>query len=286
MRGSIPEPALARAWPWTVAFHRILREARPAPFAGSHLLFGSDYSGSHAGSRYQVYCFIVADADASPKWRNICRRVREEFLQDHRRMSFKSLNDGKRRRALVPFLEASESLTGHVLAVVSTKELAKLSTGVDTLRLWQTLHGLSGKWNPRAFEALARVAHFCALILAAWSRAGMHVSWITDDDEIVANEQRLDDTLCLSARFADVYVPHNLGEFMMNSVAVGNEEMYFEDFVAFPDLAAGMLAEVVTKWSSRRNWSSRGEFELESSQLTVKSNIIADWFWYPSESLR
>ena len=98
------ELALTTSWPWTSAFRRRLRELRPIPFDGSYLLFGSDYSGDHRASRFRVYGFVVADADASPEWPARSREVRRHFLTDGRRMSFKNLNDGYRRRTLVPFL--------------------------------------------------------------------------------------------------------------------------------------------------------------------------------------
>jgi len=249
-------------------------------------MLGSDYSGDHATSRYRTYCFLVADADSSPEWPARTRRAREAHLTNGRRMSFKGLNDGQRRRALVPFLEAAEYLAGYVVGIVVSKELDRLSTGANTLALWKSLHGLRANWSPRAFEALARVAHFHALLLRVWSRPGMHVSWITDQDEIVANEDRLDDALDLSARITGLYVPHGLGEFAMNTVAVEPKDQSFEDFVAIPDLAAGMLTEVVNQWSSAPMWSEGGTLELAADRLTEKGRIIADWFWHPSGSLR
>jgi hypothetical protein len=201
-------------------------------------------------------------------------------------MSFKRLNDGQRRRALGPFLEAAEYLDGHVVGVVVSKELDRLSTGANTLELWKSLHGLRASWSPRAFEALVRAAHFHALLLRAWFRPGMHVSWITDEDEIVANEDRLDDALDLSARLTGLYVPHGLGEFAMNTVAVDPKDESFEDFVAIPDLAAGMLTEVVNQWSSAPMWSEGGALELAADRLSEKAKIIADWFWHPGGSLR
>lgn len=127
---------------------------RDKPFRGSHLLFGSDYSGDHRGSRFRVYCFVIADADASPEWPIRCRGVRCKFLKDGRRMSFKNLNDIHRRRALVPFLEAAEFLDGHVVGVTVAKELLRLSTGTNTMVLWQKLHGFRAKWDSRAFEQM------------------------------------------------------------------------------------------------------------------------------------
>ena len=78
-------------------------------------------------------------------------------------MSFKNLNDGHRRRALIPFLTAAESLTGHVVAVAVIKDLPRLSTGTNTLSLWKNLHGLEARWDAKSFEQMVRIAHFFSL---------------------------------------------------------------------------------------------------------------------------
>jgi len=275
---------LTYAWPWTAAFVRQLHQLRATPFGGSHLLFGSDYSGDHHASRFRVYGFVIADAHASPEWPAKCRQVRQDCLKDGRRMSFKSLNDGHRRRALVPFLEAAEYLNGHVVAVAVTKDLARLSTTPNTLDFCQRESWLRARWNAKSFEQMARVAHFFSLFLAAWSRPGMDVSWVTDSDEIVANDGRLDDAHQLAARLSGLYVPHPLGEFMMNTVAVDTEDLAFEDFVAIPDLAAGMLAEILLGAQLERSPGS-GQV-LKPKELSHKSDIIADWFWYRDGSLK
>jgi hypothetical protein len=198
-------------------------------------------------------------------------------------MSFKNLNDVHRRRALVPFLQAAEFLDGQVVVVAVTKDLPRLCTATGTLNLWESLHGLQARWDARSFEQMVRVAHFFSLFLAAWSSPGMHVSWITDNDSIVANDGRLEDMHQLAAQLSGLYVPHRLGEFMMNTVAIDSDARSFEDFVAIPDLAAGMVAEAMS--GARTDEPSRKR-RLRTKELSDKSDIIADWFWYRLGSLK
>jgi hypothetical protein len=277
------EESLKAAWPWTTAFLHQLHNLRPEPFRGSHILFGSDYSGSHAGSRFQIYGFVVADADASPDWPNRCRKVRDIFLADGRRMSFKNLNDDHRQRALIPFLEATEFLEGHVVAVAVTKDLNYLSTHYAAINIWKDLFGLSANWNDRAFEQMARITHFFSLFLSAWSSPGANISWITDEDEIVANAGRLEDAHQFAARLSGVYLSHDLGAFMMNTPAIVSTEPVFEDFLAIPDLAAGMIGEILAIAPTRGTRSPGLDGQKE---LTQKSDIIADWFWHKGGSLK
>ena len=86
-----------------------------------------------------------------------------------------------------------------------------------------------------------------AVFLSLWSRPRMNVTWITDEDEIVANDKRLDDIHQIAARLVSRYVPHNMGVFAMNSTTIDGKDRFFEDFVSISDLAAGMLSEVADK---------------------------------------
>lgn len=277
------EALLNGAWPWAGAFLRQLQSQRPKPLLGSHILFGSDYSGSHSGSRFQIYGFVVADADASPDWPRRSRVVRGSYLPDGRRMSFKNLNDALRQRALIPFLEAAECLEGHVVVVAVSKELNYLSTRRGSMDIWRKIFGMTANWNDRAFEQMARVAHFFSLFLCAWSSPGANISWITDEDEIVANADRLEDAHQFAARLSRVQLKHALGEFMMNTPAIAGDEPAFEDYLAVPDLAAGMIGEVLALEHQQSDGSPGAHGQ---KQLTGKSDVIADWFWHNDGSLR
>jgi len=86
---------LENRWPWTPGFLRQLHQIRCAPFFGSHLMLGSDYSGDQGNCPFFVYAFIIADEQASAEWPLRVQRVRQQFLKDDRRMSFKNMNDGQ-----------------------------------------------------------------------------------------------------------------------------------------------------------------------------------------------
>jgi len=250
-------------------------------------MLGSDYSAGRSGCKHDVYAFLIADEEASPEWPALRHAIRQNHLPDGRRLSFKRLADGQRQRALVPFLDAADSLTGHLVVLLVDKRLRGLSTGRNSLRVWQELHGLHGKWDQTAFEKLARVVHIFAILVGMWSRPFADISWITDEDEIVANDARLTDALLLAERFSGLYTSHQLGTFAMNSTAIDDTSRGFEDFVAIPDLVAGALAELVTAWAnSCPSWYVDDNSTLDPSLLSHKTNVISAWFSTRSAMLR
>jgi hypothetical protein len=279
-----PRSYLQTLWPWTKSVEHILRYTQPRPFTGSHLALGSDYSGDHKGSGYRTYCYLIMDTDTSSDWPRLRSQVRRHFLPNGRRMSFKNLGDGHRQRALVPFLQSANTINGHLVALVVTKKLSNLS--------WRGLFdettpkrlGLRGVWKERSFEAMFRSAQMFALMLSIWSRPWVDVTWITDQDEIVANDNRLDDAQQLAARLSAQFVPHHMGVFAMNSTVIDGDDRAFEDFVAVADLAAGMLSEIASSFVSR---PGAPEYSISPTiNLSHKTEIISDWFWWPHANLK
>jgi hypothetical protein len=91
----------------------------------SKLVIASDYSGSHAGSAYDAYSALVLDYDRCDDWVERRYAARQHHLPDMRRMSFKSLGDSQKRRALMPFLEAASSAYGVTLTLLVDKRTSQ-----------------------------------------------------------------------------------------------------------------------------------------------------------------
>lgn len=282
----LSEQSINQAFPWVKPFRSILKEAQPKPFPGTHLMIGSDYSGDHSRSNYRVYAFLLADADMSPSYPDARRRMRNAYLSDGRRMSYKALNDGIRRKSLLPFLRTSEELHGLCTVIIVHKDLRHMTTTKKTLDIWQDLIGLRGRWSPKAFETMARIAHFYCLLVSSCSSRHQHQTWISDQDEIVANDDRHTDIMNLVAKMIALYAKVPYGEFAMNTTAVDTAERAFEDFVAVPDLLAGAFADTVTEWSRTPDWGLGKDLTLHSTAIPSKANEIITWYTSDSKELK
>src|SRR3569833_3356783 len=60
---------------------------------GSTILIGSDYSGQHASSDYDVSSFLLADIQHSRRWADERDCIRRTLPTDNRRYAIKSLGD-------------------------------------------------------------------------------------------------------------------------------------------------------------------------------------------------
>jgi hypothetical protein len=201
-------------------------------------------------------------------------------------MSFKRLDDPARRNALIPFLEAADTLTGHLVIVVVDKRIKWLVSRKGDAIEWKRALNLKAKWSDHAFEDMGRKAYMIALLLSIWSRPMMNVDWITDQDQAVANADRLDDAHKFAATMSSLLLPHNMGEFGMNSTAIDRLDRALEDFCALPDLAAGMASDICSALARKGSWSASRRYELETDAVSTKARLISDWFWESKVRLR
>ena len=193
-----------KLWPWSFSIQRFIDIGEPKPRRSGNLLIASDYGGEHPRATHNVYCFLVVRGGAS-QWFSAIRSVRRALLPDGRTMSYKRLGDHQRQEALAPFLGAAANLDGHLVAIAVDKRKKWLSTAPGRAHEIRKWFGLKASWNARSFEAMMRKVQFVAIMLSIWARAFTNVTWITDQDEFVANDTRHDDALLAAARMTAFY---------------------------------------------------------------------------------
>src|ERR1700733_4253990 len=211
MKFNLPVPQyMLDAFPWLEGFYAAVRTVKAVPLPGSHIILGSDYGGNSGTSKYLSYVFVLSDEDNSSLYPSLQQHVRSHFLPDGRRMSFKQLGDRKRRDALMPFLESAEALSGICIAILVHKDFRFVTTTKKDLDIWRTIRPTAGKWTIHAFETMARIVHFAAILVSICACPLHHLCWITAEDEIVANKDRLVDVIEFTVHVIGRYVPFQL----------------------------------------------------------------------------
>ncbi|WP_152033067.1 hypothetical protein [Bradyrhizobium sp. DOA9] len=273
--------AVRKLWGWGHSIQKILAASEPTPRESAHLVIASDYGGEHKKATHLIYCYLIA-REGIGEWQ-LYNQAARRHLTDARRMAYKRLDDPLRQNALIPFLTAASGIDGHLVAIAIDKRKKWLSiVPGESASLLEALN-LREKWNPRALEGMLRKVHITGILLSLWSRPYGNVTWITDQDEFVANESRRDDALVAAARFSSFYIDHPMGAFRLNRTDQDVDGRDFEDLCAIADLSAGMLSEVSSRLRNRgwqdRLWTLNGD-------LPPKAELIADWFWDAKMTLR
>jgi len=218
---------------------------------GSTLVVASDYSGYHQSARYEALSFVVGDLEACGEWEERRQGVRKLHLRDGRRISYKSLGDRRRQRALLPFLGAADSVRGLLAVFLVDRRIVSLFSGEQcTQAAADPALGPYKCWSPGVFERALRIVHLASFLVAGLSRADQDLMWITDEDDVCANETQHRALVTLFARISSHYLPHEMRHMRLGTTRSDTGARDLEDLVSIADLAAGALVE---SWTVHQN---------------------------------
>lgn len=297
---------MSPALPWransqTVGVYRILDEgmarlasrspsALPNLRSSATLLVTSDYSGEHAAATYQVLSVLVASLEGVVgPWDASRRALRAAMIPDRRRMSFKDMRDGVRRRALRPFLEAAGVLPGLSFTMAIHRNVGTLFEGSAPLDLNSPAFAEFRSWTPGALEKAFRVVHLVSFLLGGLTSPGQNVLWYSDEDAIAANPERLGQLTNLTAWISSsMYLPHCLGHLRCGTTKSDDGTLLLEDTVSIPDAVAGAVAEQFQIFADEQEFQERFSkvFWMSRGGLSTKTSDISWWLATTAHELK
>jgi len=198
-------------------------------------------------------------------------------------MSYKNLNDGQRRAALVPFLEAADRIQGLSVLMAFDKRLGELCAGARTYERMKTDGILRGVWKPRAFEQMMRTVQLVSTLLAAVGAKDQNIYWVSDMDECFANAERKHDIARMMSSFTSEYIRHSLGELGIGTTEIDEGDRLEEDLAAIPDLAAGAVCDLLNR--IHQHLGSLPMLPSFVPNLKGKSDLVSSWFFDHGGSL-
>jgi hypothetical protein len=261
-------------------------DALPDLRTASTIFVGSDYGGQHATSRYESYAFVFADLERSRAWLHARHELRERLLSDGRRFSYKSLRDRRRAVALPQFLRAIDLVHGLVVVVLVEKSILSLFKTSDRIENVDPEIQLLRNWAPRSIERVLRVCHFAAFFLAGLSSDHQNVLWITDQDDIAANELRHREFVEVFGRIGGHYLQHTLGHVRIATTASDTGQRDIEDFVAIADFAAGSVCEVLNAYLRAGTRPVPGVILPVREDIGNKALSLMHWFSNSATALK
>lgn len=143
-------------------------------------------------------------------------------------------------------------------------------------------------WEIGTIEKLYRIQTFLAFLLAGLCRSDQRTYWLTDDDEIAANPERL----AIAANMLQCFSKsHFAREICLGSVDTVNSMDAriagdIKDIAAIPDLVGGALVDA---WSATDKPGFVGNLSKSvgmSLQIPEKAKLITEWFLQNDKPLR
>ena len=254
---------------------------------GDTIFVFSDYSGQHKESSFDVYSFLLVDINHCHIWFEERDKIRLKFLSDGRRLSFKNLNDKNRNKALYPFLYAANNIPSLIVSFAIDKKIESLFRKEGKLYTDDPELSKNKDWKSKTFENLLRIVHLNSLFVAGLSKENQDVYWISDDDNINANVEKLKELTNIFGNILSHYLSHDLRNIRCGSTGICDDgSKNIEDFCAIPDLVAGALSEMLSTYHRKGISLSSKLVVPPSESMSNKSKKIFNWLSDRSYSLK
>lgn len=245
---------------------------------GKEIAMASDYSGDHSSSRFHVISTVLVDRTAMTTWDRVRSHLRNEFLKDDRRISFKRLGDKRRQSFLPNFLSACDELPGINLVVCVHKDLPRLF--LKDLQFDKAFLDQLGK-DDDALEQAIRVAFFNAFLFSNLCSDGLSIEWISDEDRILSKSPMAS----LIGRFIQILRNSASGHVFPLSTSADTVSRDLEDFAAIPDLSAGLMSYIATKIATSGVPALYNTMSISTDMAPSKGDAVFQW-WMRKSKLR
>jgi hypothetical protein len=245
----------------------------------------SDYGGEHSGAEFDSYAFLFTTPESVHQWRPVRDAWREIMGLGDRRMAYKRLSDDIRQRACYPFLRTADLLDGYLVSIAVHKSI---SSFFSYSKIDSSLPELAPYVNikPKVLEKLFRILHLLGFFLGGLSASGQNFRWISDEDSIFANEERIKQLQGLIGNILSMYLRHDMGHVRYGTTASDPGDLSIEDLAAIPDIITGATSEAMSASERGRmpNFLS-GELQKIPDSVPEKANPVFYWLSQPSERL-
>ena len=253
------------------------RNGFPSLHKSVNLIVTSDYGGKHNSAEYKSLSFLFADFDRLNEWNNQRTFIRNSSLKN-RTMSYKNLNDSIRRKALLPFLRGANSIPGVILTLLIDKKIKSLFLPNDYIDFESTGYKEYCHWKKEPFEKLLRAIYLVNILLIYFSFEKQNILWVTDEDELVANETRINEAVKIFSDLSNQLLKHKMGNFGLGTTKFDTEPKDFEDLVSVPDLVAGTLTSIMSKYKKSGILPYSKLLVPPPKDITMKDREIMSWY--------
>ena len=207
----------------------------------------SDYAGEGA---YLTYSFLICAYNTLPTFFAQMKEIRSRYGLGDKEIAFKDFGMGQLQRALPAYLDALNGyVPGFLLTLVIDKKVPSVFGPGDKSHRTQMLHQLRDfgftNLKPRTAERMLRVVHTAAYLTALLGHEGQHVFWMTDHDEIAANEEMYSQLLRLLQNVLGLYSAKQFDR-GGGALPFAERDTGHLDLLSSADITAGALAQYFT----------------------------------------
>lgn len=247
------------------------------------LFLASDYSGDDKSAKFDAIAFLIMPFHSINEWHQKSQSIRKKYLHDKRTISYKKLGDRKRDNALLPYLSEANSIEGLIVVALVDKKIKSMFDSSSQTLIKDPQFAAYSDWDAKSFEKMMRTVHFVTCFLSGLAQKGQDIIWISDNDSMMPNDQRLGDFRGVFLQILDQF-----GWLRFPNVVIetGNSNTLLEDIIAIPDLAAGALVHLLDEWVELVNALALGISIPTPSTLKPKTKRLLKWLEDETQPLK
>jgi hypothetical protein len=245
--------------------------------AAKDLMCFSDYSGEEKQARHFVYSFLIINADNIKHWNLARLKVRNEILSDGRRVSYKNYRDKLTQKFVENYLGIVDELEGYLITLSVSKEIRSLFEMPNSSLFSNPIFSKYPPWTTDTTERTFRIMHMLGLFVSGLSSQYQNLLWVTDNDSIAPNRERLTQLTELFAMVASQYLNHSLGHLRVATTQSDDGTRSIEDLCAIPDLAAGAYSDQLKTVGEIHCQRQDDTFWIYSPEYQKKTRDLTWW---------
>lgn len=233
----------------------------------------SDYS-ANKNQKLITYSILILDEPSVDSFISTQKYFWEDYGLGLKIIEYKKLSDGPIIRALVPFLTLCNKLNGLLFTVIFHKDTESIFKDEIPEKLMKQMN--VWRKNP-VKEKFLRLREFILLILNGLGRENQNVLWISDNDEVFANNSQLETANIILKESLHRYLDYKIGNFELKTLDVDSYDKRFEKLCSITDLAAGGLVDFVGDYHNEDIFPIVGEIADPIIHAKLKINPIVNW---------
>jgi hypothetical protein len=238
-----------------------------------NLYLFSDYS-YNSEQQLIAYSILITDNESFISFKANQKFFWEESSLDVRVIEYKKLNDQIRRKALSPFLHFCNNINGLVLTILFNKSTKSI---FQTERPKQLENQMKVWKSEEIQEKFLRLREIIIAMLNGLSRQSQKICWITDNDDIVANDSQLRAANEILKQTFDKYLDFKIGGCELKTTSMDSPDSVFEKLCSLTDLCAGGLVDFIGDYEKQNLIGLSSEILNPIDHSKDKVNPITNW---------
>ncbi|XJC79854.1 hypothetical protein ACHFCA_34770 (plasmid) [Delftia tsuruhatensis] len=226
----------------------------------------SDFGGEHAEAEFATYSVLIMSLSKVGPFQTAIETLRRKYnmIDPYSEFAYKKLSKGSRPRAIGDFLHIVDNfIHGALITVAIDKQLKTVFGGSKSQAhagMTEQLASMGlGRWKGEVAEKAARVCHTICAFLALTMYPNQRVLWYCDNDSINqdASVRTFKNTQEIFVRVLGLYTQNHI-DFLGFAKSFA-EKSHYDDLLSVPDLAAGVVQDLLRSHKTGINQVPGGE---------------------------